>query len=130
MRRLLTTLIAFLALVLGGAHAGAMAAAVPALPAVAEADALSAEPPCHSMEAEAAVAEADSDAPDCCPDGCDGGCVMLAALPAPNVDAPPVGVHGERPQALRPGGERPRPGAAPAPDSHGDGLKRPPRPAA
>ena len=120
MRRLLTTLIAFLALVLGGAHAGAMAAAVPALPAVAEADALSAEPPCHSMEAEAAVAEADSDAPDCCPDGCDGGCVMLAALPAPNVDAPPVGVHGERP----------RPGAAPAPDSHGDGLKRPPRPAA
>ena len=119
MRRLLTTLIAFLALVLGGAHAGAMASAVPAQPAVAEADALS-EPPCHGMEAEAAVAEADSDAPDCCPDGCDGGCAMLAALPASHADAPPVGVHGERP----------RPGVAQAPDSHGDGLKRPPRPAA
>ena len=120
MRRLLTTLMAFLALVLGGAHAGAMATAVPAQPAVAAADTLSAEPLCHGMEAEAAVAEADSDAPDCCLEGCDGGCLMLAALPAPHVDAPLVGVHGERP----------RPGAAPAPDSFGDGLKRPPRPAA
>ena len=118
MRRLLTTLMALFSLVLGMTHAGAMAAASHALPAVAVADALSAEPPCHGMEA--AVAEADSDAPDCCPDGCDGGCVMLAALPAPPVDAPLVGVHGERP----------RPGTVPAPDSRGDGLKRPPRPAA
>lgn len=118
MRRLLTTLIAFLALVLGGAHAGAMASALPAHPAVAEAETVSAEPPCHGMEA--AVAEADSDSPDCCPDGCDGGCAMLAALPSPPLYAPPVGVHGERPW----------PGAARAPDSHADGLKRPPRPAA
>lgn len=120
MRRLLTTLMAFLALVLGGAHAGAMATAVPAQPVVAAAETVSAEPPCHAMEGKAAAAEADSDRPDCCPDGCDGGCLMLAALPTPVAEAPPVGVHGERPRS----------GAVPAPDSRGDGLKRPPRPAA
>jgi hypothetical protein len=122
MRQMLTTLMALFALVLGMTHAGAMASAAHAAPAVATADAAMADMPCHGAMADAAAEKADGarnspPAPDCCPDGCNGGCAMLAALPAAAAEAPPVGVHGEQLG----------PGAAPAPDSHGDGLKRPPR---
>jgi hypothetical protein len=122
MRQMLTTMMALLALVLGTTHASAMASAADTAPAVAVADAAKADMPCHGAMADAAAEKAgggenSSSRPDCCPDGCNGGCAMLAALPAPAADALPVGVHGERHG----------PGSAPAPDSRGDGLKRPPR---
>ncbi len=122
---MLTILMALFALVLGMTHAGAMASAVQGLPAVGVAEAAIADTPCHGALADAAGdmadrAENSPASPDCCPDGCNGGCAMLAALPAPAAEALPVGSHGERPGF----------GAASAPDSHGDGLKRPPRPTA
>ncbi len=124
LRRMLTTLMALFALVPGMTHAGAMASAAHALPAAAVAEVAMADTPCHGAEADAGAgqdrAETSPSDPDCCPDGCDGGCAMLAALPAPAAEALPVGAHGERRGF----------GAALAPESHGDGLKRPPRPTA
>jgi hypothetical protein len=126
MPRMLTTFMALVALVLGLAHGGAMAAAGIAVPAVAApvVDTASADLPCHGTSADAAVQApeptSDQPLPDCCGDGCKGGCAMLAALSGAPMMALPDAVHWQdtRPLVAQLAASRP------------DGLKRPPRPTA
>ena len=118
MARWFTALFALLALALGSSHAAAMAQ-MPVVPIAPVAATASADLPCHGDSAEAAPAEKaqTTKAPDCCPDGCAGGCLMLAAfwaLPGmPLADAPSevrLAFHPSHP-----------------PEGGPDGLKRPPR---
>ena len=125
MPRWITALLALLALALGSSHAAAMAQ-MPVQPVTA---APSAELSCHGDAMEQAPAgkvQADGmladkaptkKAPDCCPDGCAGGCLMLAAF-WPMPDLPPAVAPASRLQAFQP---------SLPPEADPDGLKRPPR---
>ena len=125
MPRWITALLALLALALGSSHAAAMAQ-MPVQPVTA---APSAELSCHGDAMEQAPAgkvQADGmladkaptkKAPDCCPDGCAGGRLMLAAL-WPMPELPPAVAPASLLQAFQP---------SLPPEADPDGLKRPPR---
>jgi hypothetical protein len=128
MTRWITALLALLALALGSSHAAAMAQ-VPMQPAQPAAAAPSSEIACHGDAMEQSSAEkAQTDralagkapakkAPDCCLDGCAGGCLMLAAFwPLPELS------HAVAPAPALPAFRPSLP-----PEAGPDGLKRPPR---
>jgi hypothetical protein len=134
MPRWITALLALLALALGSSHAAAMAQMPappmqPVQPVQPVAAAPSAELPCHGDTMEQAPAGkvlADrmpaenaptKKAPDCCPDGCAGGCLMLAAF-WPMPELPPAVAPASLLQAFQP---------SLPPEADPDGLKRPPR---
>jgi len=119
--KLLITLLALLALAMGLSHATAMAAGSAAAVMTVEAESASADTACHGAAAKdrqpAGTNDSGQEAPDCCPDGCQGGCAMLAALPGAPAAALRDAQHGQTPLPV----------GARAPADRPHGLKRPPR---